>query len=358
VVFLELIKNFGRSISIVKTTNRRVTASKDYEKGTLANDGKAKIGPNDELVGYAWQGLPFRAIDSKDPQAGLKFFHNYDHKFDGDDEYQTWTYYLTDDKGNVRTLRGNALRLYYAGRTCVEPKPDFIPGNPEKVWRKQLVQFEEPFSSKGLCQLSAKYADPTKSDDVWMWIPGLRRSIRVGSGDRCDCLGGFVGNLDDNYGWDGMTQNSKWKLLQVKEHLVPTLTPPDTPFPHIKGAHLKHQTLERRTVWLIENISKDPGYCYSKRIFYVDPESWNMHFADAYDKTGKLWKTTYIEPSLYSNPENTGGGGMVRYNATSQVDYKIWEGGPALLPGNIYNSGSKKVSSGLFTLEYLRKQGR
>src|SRR5262249_16811302 len=47
---------------------------------------------------------------------------------------------------------------------------------------------------------------------------------------------------------------------------------------------------EKRKVYVVEGISKLPQYAYSKRVLFIDKESWGIPFSDIYDRSGELWK--------------------------------------------------------------------
>ena len=50
---------------------------------------------------------------------------------------------------------------------------------------------------------------------------------------------------------------------------------------------------ELHRVWVVEGKLK-PGeqHIYSRRVFYLDEDSWQIAVADNYDKDGKLWRTS------------------------------------------------------------------
>ena len=50
---------------------------------------------------------------------------------------------------------------------------------------------------------------------------------------------------------------------------------------------------ELHRVWVVEGILK-PGmkHIYSRRVFYLDEDSWQIAVADNYDQDGKLWRTS------------------------------------------------------------------
>jgi hypothetical protein len=109
--------------------------------------------------------------------------------------------------------------------------------------------------------------------------------------------------------------------------------------------------LERRKIWLIEQKPKDPTYCYSKREFYWDPESFYFVYQENFDRSGGLWKTEVIYYRILPNPV---GGHLFDFTQCGVTDVKIWEAGPARTSGQ-YNVGLKADT---FTLDYMRRMGR
>jgi len=84
----------------------------------------------------------------------------------------------------------------------------------------------------------------------------------------------------------------KYTLVGRKELMMPRHQDPDQlekndreGYCYVSG----HQR-ERINTYEVECIHKDPNYIYSKQIWYVDPETWTLLYADKYDKQGKLWK--------------------------------------------------------------------
>jgi len=254
-------------------------------------------------------------------------------------------------KGYTKVLAGQWWYIYFTNRTDLEPKPYLLEKNPHGIRYKELLRFTQPFSSKGLGQLQVKYEDVTRRNDIWVFVPGLRRTMRVGGGNRCDCLGGFVFNMDETYYFVGDIMSFTWKVIGVKEHLVPVLQPSKAFFEVIPGLHNPLERLERRKVWLVEVKSKDPGYCYGKMIGYLDPESMYWTWKEDFDRNGELWKTLVIYFALAPNPA----GGWVMENTGANVyDVKIRESGP-----NVYNPDSNVgLKQEMFTMEALRKMGR
>jgi hypothetical protein len=212
--------------------------------------------------------------------------------------------------------------------------------------------------------MQVKYTDPSLDKDVWCYVPGLRRVTRLGAGNRCDSLGGFV-YINDDGGpyWCGDTPKFNWKLLEVKDHLVYTLWREDSPGwqaqkngeTWVKGAHHLIPTLERRKMWVIEQTPKFEGYCLSKRIFLQDPESWYFCYGDGYDRAGRLWKTNDMAWVLLDNDESTGGGHVVITAGGNNLDLRIWESAPHYQRKLEVN---RHLLPDLFTIDAMRRMGR
>jgi len=47
---------------------------------------------------------------------------------------------------------------------------------------------------------------------------------------------------------------------------------------------------EKRSVHVVEGVSKLPQYAYGKRVIFIDKEAWIIPYSDIYDRSGELWK--------------------------------------------------------------------
>jgi hypothetical protein len=204
-----------------------------------------------------------------------------------------------------------------------------------------------------------KYDDPTRERDLYVYVPGLRRTTRVGGGNRCDCLGGFVFNMDDSNLWSGDTFMFDWKVLEVKEMLVSALRDWELTKQgkdYIEGAHFTVPIFERRKVWIIEQTPKFKGYCYSKRVYLQDPVTWNYMYMEMYDRAGELWKTEKQNYANRPNPEATGGGGILVNVSGDTLDMKIYEAGPYY--HHELSLNDRSLRSETFSIDALRRAGR
>jgi benzoyl-CoA reductase/2-hydroxyglutaryl-CoA dehydratase subunit BcrC/BadD/HgdB len=70
---------------------------------------------------------------------------------------------------------------------------------------------------------------------------------------------------------------------------------------HINPDHARY---ELHRVWVVEGTVKvaernpnalrleDRGHQYSRRVFYLDEDSWQLALADNYDRNGNLWRVS------------------------------------------------------------------
>lgn len=349
----ELIEN-GYPVPIVETTDRARAHSPSYLKLSEENKGKAKIGPNGELENYHG-GRPFMDLTLDDPQLGVKCIWNFWWKYASDAYPTTWNYYLTDARGNVKKLWGVADRCQYNFRTDIEPKPVFDPKASE-VKDKFFLTFFGPYESKGLSQIRVSYLDPNRKNDIWVYVPGLRRATRAGASAGCDALGGFVSVGDDDYGFAGNILDFDWMFVEEKTLLVPTISPapPAPQWPIPEGLHAPLAKLERRTVWIVDSIPRDSDYCYSKRRIYFDPETFWILNSECFNQGGELWKNYWNGYCEIINAPNIGGSAL-SIACGGCTDYKIGEGGPLHI---LTSENNKRYKPADFTIDAMRRRGR
>ena len=154
---------------------------------------------------------------------------------------------------------------------------------------------------KGVGALGNRYISSEKQDDSWLYLPSLRRVRRLSTAQRSDALFGQDTDVDSYAGYAGHIAWMDWKLLGEKE---------------VIGAfHAEHYPVkwaekvdwafddkwEKRKVFVVEGVSKLPQYAYSKRILYIDKESWMIPFTDIYDRSGELWKIWINDFSFRKN---------------------------------------------------------
>jgi hypothetical protein len=98
--------------------------------------------------------------------------------------------------------------------------------------------------------------------------------------------------------YNGATDRYTWRLVGKREIYVPynsyKLSDPGLKYADIlKPGHLNQDLAryELHRVWVVEATLK-PGtsHIYSKRVFYIDEDSWAILASDKYDGRGELWR--------------------------------------------------------------------
>ncbi len=161
-----------------------------------------------------------------------------------------------------------------------------------------------PEQSKYTTELQLQPKDPTRLQELYAFLPSLRRSLRLSSAARCTPLLGTDYIADDG-SW--LPPNFAPTYLGLKKVLTIVMDPsksedpksyagggayPGDAFPGWPVAGTNHWELRDYYVIDLLALPKLGNYCYSHRIFYVDKQTYYaaMAGAEAYDRTGKIYK--------------------------------------------------------------------
>ncbi|MBX3025936.1 DUF1329 domain-containing protein [bacterium] len=260
-------------------------------------------------------GLPFPDIDPADPQAGAKIVHNYRaRRMQMDGDFHTFDLSDVELDGEVRrTVRILLSQAYYVG-TSAEP-PASLPDNTES---RQLAAALAPKDLEGVGVLTWRINDWTTWDQVWAYLPTIRRVRRVRSSTRGDSIPGFEVQGDDADCYDNKTSYFTWKLVRADEVIGPLGS--DTPYarpltdepPSRRAMSLPYNpavyekpgargagwfTLDnvyvRRPVWIVEGTPRDPYYEAGRIVLYVDRDLYHGYYKLSYNKAGELYRTNF-----------------------------------------------------------------
>ena len=68
---------------------------------------------------------------------------------------------------------------------------------------------------------------------------------------------------------------------------------------HINPAHARY---ELHRVWVVEGrLKQDARHVYSRRVFYLDEDSWQIGVSENYDLKGNLWRVAEAHALNYYN---------------------------------------------------------
>lgn len=268
-------------------------------QATLDNAGKAKLDENGYIMGDSLtSGIPFPDVSGK--FKAQKIMYNVQFRYLG---FENNNRYYSQLIGLTNKLRvdheplstGYTARLF--GRCTFEPY-GFLDERAKNLREHYgtVIFYLRPRDSNGLAQLLISYMDADKLWSGMAYVPGLRRVRKITATDTQDQLYGLDLILDDGEGFmQKLTPNTypyDFKVIEEREHLVPAVSPDGIEYiDRDNGYAWKNIRLERRPIYLVELIQKDPNYVYSKRLLYIDQETFIHYQTDAYDQKGRKYRS-------------------------------------------------------------------
>jgi Protein of unknown function (DUF1329) len=176
--------------------------------------------------------------------------------------------------------------------------------NAHGAYYTEWLMIEQPEQSRYTADLTIFFQDLERFEDNYVFVPALRRSLRVSTSARCAPMFGTDLTKDDNRaGFNGSVAIFQAKYLRDQKILALTnITTADGSFPKeydmpLGWAKPSWGTWSLRDVWVIDVRripSEAQGYCYGKRIMYVDKFFLHELWTDLYDSNMKLWKVFLV----------------------------------------------------------------
>ncbi|HUY19458.1 MAG TPA: DUF1329 domain-containing protein [Candidatus Binataceae bacterium] len=277
------------------------SAAREYYSDTLKySKGVRVVNRSDgghTLDGYV-AGLPFPNPTA--PLKGWKLLVDMWYSYIPHLECGYDTFYLVDRFGNLAPE--TALQIYRKlGHASDYGIPPIDPNHPG-LYYTEYLEILAPEESRYLANLTVYYMDQSKPIDTFLFIPSLRRSLRLSAAARCSPVVGTDFTEDDasdfNFNGDWQIFNSHvvregWgmSLDEVTDYkavgnLANYYRPAFFPKPVIGK-------WEMRPVWLLDVRripSRASGYCYGKKILWLDKQTYSPFWIDGYDSNQKLWK--------------------------------------------------------------------
>jgi hypothetical protein len=161
---------------------------------------------------------------------------------------------------------------------------------------------DSPEQVKYFTELTLQYDDPTRVPEVYAFLPSLRRALRLSAAAHCAPILGSDFVQDDN-NW--VPANYDVSLLGKRKVLMPIADPakaydpnsfvePSGRFPGWMKPTAGKWELRNFYVLDLQWIQARGTFCYSRRVLYVDYETW-LHpmMGENYDRYGKFWKANF-----------------------------------------------------------------
>lgn len=346
----------------------------NYVKATSEGLGKVKLGAElGQIEGFV-AGRPFPAEPSlDDPRAGEKLAWNYKYGYNWGDNAAIYPFYwqykdLASGKLE-RTIKFNFHFLNYMHRVNQAPTPNVEP-NPSEVFRAIYAQVLEPFDVKNTQLLIHRYENDLERDSAWLYLGFQRRVRKLASGQVTDAFLGSDIMIEDFEGFNGRISDMKWTYKGTKNVLLPFYNHNDLQLQDEweeadgykfvamgdQGNCWPQITWQLRKVYVLENAPLDPNHPISKRVHYIDAQTYTIPRTMIYDRKGELWKSFQIGQAHPDHhlPKNKGSGVAIDDSFT-MVDVQAMHCTTGQFKGQI-DPELNPVSK--FSVQNMRRSGR
>jgi hypothetical protein len=308
-------------------TTGLIEATKKYAPGS-------KLDADEALINFGeGAGYPF-----PQPKTGSEMAWNFDCYTKGDTHYVMNFGCVVDPKTKMEREAGQPRwDTYWMCRVDAKPVPK-IPAaeNPRGIFHSFFQKFTAPTDFIDSSMIELRYLDYHREQDMWVYLNMFRRITRYATDQRTDTIDGTDLIYDDHDGWYTTTMRNTYKSLGRADLLVgrhqplaTTVYGNDTSVQRVNGqAFWNGVRRERVNLWVVEVVCKDKNYIYSKQIWYLDPETWQMSFKNMYNRQGQFWKMYEMFYSEY--PTEAAPGQKVTYmTAEHSLDYIRHHGSPS-----------------------------
>ena len=167
----------------------------------------------------------------------------------GDDMTSTLTMTLINKSGQTRVRK---IKQFTKDMGSVE---------------KSIMFFLSPADVKNTSFMNWTY-DSDKSDDQWIYLPALRKVKRISSDSKSDY---FMGS---DFTYDDLGD----RKLDADTHKL-----------------LREETLDGKECYVVESVSKDEDYMYTKTITWINKANFVGVKKEFYDEDEELLKTLTIK---------------------------------------------------------------
>ncbi|MFO7962282.1 MAG: DUF1329 domain-containing protein [Desulfobacterales bacterium] len=317
-------------------------APDSFRNASKENIGKVTINPEDlSLTGFDYCGIPFPEL--KEPNLPEKIIANFYYRWRTDDYYYEPEYLCANSQqrkgGRVTCSNSGSAFIRFVGRTA--PGFEKNPPNPHGLFWAQTLHFHQP-AFKDLMTLTWRYLDLEKDDDMWSFIPTLRRTLRMVSSERANPMNGTPLTYDDFNGFDGRLSQFSYNLISEKKMIGMIDLDIDSHYERNSKGYYHHPIYHgpnypygESEAYVIEIHPKDPSYPESKKVLYMNKTNYMAMYSEVYDRKGGLWKGYIFNVSK----NKTSKGEDALWFAQSVTDFKTGHWLNVVTNKNIQDSG-------------------
>jgi len=334
----------GENITSILVPYQQIIETKGMIEATKKYAPLVKTNLDGSIANYGEiAGVPYPA-----PKTGIEIAWNMDFNNHGDTEH-----YMRDGPNinpKQRTERSSKQEQWYLTfmhRTEMDPKP--VLPTKKGILRGTFVHMYEPPEFINTRYYNLRFMDTAKDDMTYFWYAQFRRIRRLSTTQRTDSIDGTDLIYDDEFFWDGhitrntYTHKGKKDLLCCRHQDVSKFNRPN-------GQIMSNDLmLERLNTLVVDVFNKDPSYLYSKRIWYVDPETYIILWTEIYDQKGRFWKCF-----MQNTGNNKTALGETKNNIVGSVfvDYQRTHGGHST---NKIKGVSVELDTKMFSITNLQR---
>jgi len=208
------------------------------------------------------------------------------------------------------------------------------------LFNVQMFDIMLPEQARYTASLTIYYDQLDHNEDTFVFIPALRRTLRLSSGARCSPQAGSDFAIDDTRQSTFNGNPTRFNATYVGDRGVIEMIQADVAksadpsFFYMPIFYPKPEVgnWEVRDSYMLD-VSRVPsekaGYCYGRKRLYIDKEVFRSIWADIYDENMHLWKVDYDPTAMISIPGegsrwiNNGWGAMIDIQNThlTHVDF-------------------------------------
>jgi len=208
---------------------------------------------------------------SADEIMQIKYFNKYT-LFAHDVSYTGKAYFI--DKSGATRERSTARKRLNLGRKS------------DGIAYKDLTIFTGPTQVKGLCSLVWTYLNPKKEQDVWLWLPSLKKIRKISQAESDDSfLGSDFTNEDIT---TRRFDDETYKIVKEEN------------FGGYTSDFMKKTYYKDTPCFVIEATPKRANWYYAKRLIWVDKNYGTNIYEEKYDANGKKFMTLLRWHEIYN----------------------------------------------------------
>jgi len=294
------------TIPIVEFSQEYPGITPAWREASFKHEGTATIDPETHEL-QNWQGgYPF-----PHPKSAWELLWNcytmISRTAGGHDDHRFYSVFNLFDKDKYQKHFSwvNQERKFL-NRVEMEPYGNLEAYTRDGIIFKGTILIDEPHDVRGFILLRHKFWDMTKPDDVYAYIPALKRIRRLTGGDLTDPLLGSDAIPDDFQVWQQkVTPEQTCRVVTRRDMLWVQMTsgwleenPDMRPKYDVKKNGVAFpEKLEIRPVWIWEINLNNPEYVYSKRVMYTNAVpleenagSFSTNWGETYDQAGRMWR--------------------------------------------------------------------